>query len=77
MVLDCAEKSEPLITAVAMNYLYGILRDKGMPDVLHRMPLPPQPTRAARSTAAASRDHASLAKAGAAWVSHTTAATLV
>jgi hypothetical protein len=60
-----------------MSYFYGILKDTGMTDILYRMPLPPQPTRAARSTAAASRDHASPAKAGAASVSQTTAATLV
>ena len=54
MNINCADRSKPRITAIAMNYLYVILTFKGMTAVLHRMAIPPQPTKAARLIAAAS-----------------------
>ncbi len=55
MNIKCAGWSKPCIAAIAMNYLYGILKDKWMTDVLHRMTIPHQQTKAARLIAVAAR----------------------
>ncbi len=64
--LDCAKRSRPKLTEMAMDHVYGVLYDYGVTKTRHNTQQPPPvPSSRLGSAASSSEDHTLLAKSGA------------